>query len=310
MTKTNALLTLLAMGLALPAFAQNAPSNVTIGGVDSQTGATLTPMAADPVTTGYVQPAQDEASATVPPTVADMVNRAAADASASQFVPFQSFEGDMQGAAGMPTPASATVPAMPSSAMAMPTPAASASPDVDFLRGMIAHHQNAIDMAKLVLKTGNDPYVKMLANDIIGGQGREIDWMKAWLEVHGPNAAMAKDVGTPPNHSVSATLPPLPEKAKPAAKPAPKKKPATKKPAVKKEVTAEPAAEGTLESQPEATAPAKRVAKTPAKAAAPAATEGSDSEAPQSDMGSFGGSGGMDEGGEDAPSSMPNAFGR
>lgn len=53
--------------------------------------------------------------------------------------------------------------------------------DIDFLRGMIAHHQGAIDMAKVQLAYGKDAQVKRLAREIIRAQTQEIHWMKTWL---------------------------------------------------------------------------------------------------------------------------------
>ena len=53
--------------------------------------------------------------------------------------------------------------------------------DVDFIRGMIPHHQGAIDMAKVVLEHGKDPQARKWAEDIIREQAREIAEMKAWL---------------------------------------------------------------------------------------------------------------------------------
>lgn len=57
--------------------------------------------------------------------------------------------------------------------------------DVDFMRGMIPHHQGAIDMARIVLEHGEDAETRALAAEIIATQTREIEAIYAWLAVRG-----------------------------------------------------------------------------------------------------------------------------
>ena len=57
----------------------------------------------------------------------------------------------------------------------------SGNADIDFVRGMIPHHQGAIDMAEVVLQHGRDETTKKWAGDIIREQRREIAEMQAWL---------------------------------------------------------------------------------------------------------------------------------
>ncbi|CAN7190312.1 DUF305 domain-containing protein [Ensifer adhaerens] len=57
--------------------------------------------------------------------------------------------------------------------------------DVDFVRGMIAHHQGAIGMARVELEYGKDEQLRKLAEDIIKAQEGEIQMMKDWLAKNG-----------------------------------------------------------------------------------------------------------------------------
>jgi len=56
--------------------------------------------------------------------------------------------------------------------------------DKDFVAGMIAHHQGAIDMAKVELQYGKDKQLRALARNIIAAQQKEIAFMQAWQAKH------------------------------------------------------------------------------------------------------------------------------
>jgi uncharacterized protein (DUF305 family) len=57
--------------------------------------------------------------------------------------------------------------------------------DVRFMRGMIGHHQQALEMAALVPERAARPELRMLAERITVSQQDEIAMMQAWLRGHG-----------------------------------------------------------------------------------------------------------------------------
>ena len=53
--------------------------------------------------------------------------------------------------------------------------------DVDFMRGMIPHHQGAIDMAERIMQWAQHDEIRALAEAIISAQSAEIEAMEALI---------------------------------------------------------------------------------------------------------------------------------
>ena len=62
--------------------------------------------------------------------------------------------------------------------------------DAMFLEMMIPHHQQAVDISNLALKTSKDPELLALAQTIITAQTAEIKQMKSWLSDAGAGSDM------------------------------------------------------------------------------------------------------------------------
>ncbi len=57
-------------------------------------------------------------------------------------------------------------------------------PDVDFANMMIEHHQGAIDMSEVEIKSGTDAQMKTMAEKIIAAQKTEISQMRDFVKAH------------------------------------------------------------------------------------------------------------------------------
>jgi uncharacterized protein (DUF305 family) len=69
-----------------------------------------------------------------------------------------------------------------------PVTAAPNDADVTFTQNMIPHHQQAIEMAKLVDSHTKRPQLRTLADAIAASQGQEITRMRGWLQAWGKPA--------------------------------------------------------------------------------------------------------------------------
>ncbi|WP_375276317.1 CopM family metallochaperone [Methylorubrum thiocyanatum] len=64
--------------------------------------------------------------------------------------------------------------------------------DEAFMRGMLAHHRGAVEMAEVELAHGKDEEARDLAQRIIEAQQAEIEEMEAWLEARSIETSPAR----------------------------------------------------------------------------------------------------------------------
>ena len=56
--------------------------------------------------------------------------------------------------------------------------------DRDFVKSMIQHHRQAVEMSKIQAERGSDAKAKAAAKKIIDSQTKEIKQLEGWLQAH------------------------------------------------------------------------------------------------------------------------------
>jgi uncharacterized protein (DUF305 family) len=99
--------------------------------------------------------------------------------------------GGRSGAGSMDSMSSTAAAGSSSAATAGAAAGASREADVTFAQSMIPHHEQAVEMADLALKSATSDRVKQLAAQIKAAQDPEIETMRGWLRAWGADEAMA-----------------------------------------------------------------------------------------------------------------------
>ncbi len=85
---------------------------------------------------------------------------------------------------------------------------ASSKIDIEFMRGMIMHHAQAVEMTDMIDSRTENKAVRLLGARISRSQQDEMDFMKRWLELRGESSEMPKmDM---PGHDMAAHGPLMP----------------------------------------------------------------------------------------------------
>ena len=125
-----------------------------------------------------------------------LIARAAAFAAVSTLLVPLAQAQPAKPASAMPAMAASSSMTMPASGMdmksmmkdmsdKMSSMTMSGNLDVDFAAMMRMHHQGAIDMAQVELKSGKEPKMKKMAKDIVAAQKKEIAEIDKFLASRG-----------------------------------------------------------------------------------------------------------------------------